>query len=639
VSGEPSPIFLAYAVTFRCTNRCAYCDLPDAPREMPFAESGPLLATFRAMGLVRVGFTGGEPLLHPDIGRIVRHCRELGILTVLSTNGILVPERIDEVADLDMASVSVDGYLEVDDALRGRGSFAAAVRAVDLFRDRGVAVVLSAVLSARNIGRLDDVSALARDLRVPVVWQPYFRAGRPPEPGDPDRPDPSAFREAVARLVRQKIRHPWRIASSLPYLRFIRDHYPTYDTVPCRAGRLYFGLSPDGALHACYPEIGRRPGVAVTPENARDVVRDFRRGPCAAPCYCNGHLENNLLLSLNPLSVADVLLHATALLGAGRRRRAVRSGHDLAPLPIPSDRAAGGDPRPCVLCGDREFRADRVIDRGRLVRCAGCGLVRTEGEPRTHDCLPTLAPGSPPRKPGLVDRIAMLGDRADLRWIERRRPAGSLLDVGCGDGRLLVLAAGRGWSVAGCEADTRAAAYCRDELGLDVFAGNLADRPDDGRRFDVAVCRYSLEHFPDPGAELDRIRDLLAPSGILLARVPNLAGIQAAAFRGRWLQLRLPGHIHHFTPRTLVGLAERHGYRTLRVGTPFSPLDPLGFAASVTACGDPARWRERPGLGGAARRALFAAVAAAGVPIGLLACLAGRGETVRLVAEKTRGGG
>ena len=317
-SGARFPIFLSYAVTFRCTHRCSYCALPPAGPELSFEEFRPLLDGFREMGLVRLGLTGGEPLLHPDIGRIIQRCADIGVVTVLSTNGALVKTRIDEIDRLDVASISLDGDAEVQDDLRGRGSFRAALEAIDLLRGRGVGVVLSAVLSAGNIRHLDEVLEIAEQKGVATVWQPYFPSIGEDTPQDPNRPDAARFHEAVSRLISMKLRRPGRIASSLPYLRFIRDHYPRYDTSSCLAGELFFALSPDGQLHPCYPFVGRRDGIPVTPQTLRQVVETFESPRCTTPCFCNGHIENRFLLRLHPLAVFDALSSVLRFkLGAG----------------------------------------------------------------------------------------------------------------------------------------------------------------------------------------------------------------------------------------------------------------------------------------------------------------------------------
>jgi MoaA/NifB/PqqE/SkfB family radical SAM enzyme len=71
-------------------------------------------------GTCSVCFDGGEPLLHPDIGDIVARARHRRLRVALSTNGILIPKRLDVVANVNVVKVSLDGNESQHD--QGRGS-------------------------------------------------------------------------------------------------------------------------------------------------------------------------------------------------------------------------------------------------------------------------------------------------------------------------------------------------------------------------------------------------------------------------------------------------------------------------------------------------------------------------------------
>ena len=321
ISGANAPFFLSYAVTFRCTSNCAYCRLPNPGKELSFVEWRPLLEKFRALGLVRIGFTGGEPLLHTDIGVMIDYCRRSGITTVLSTNGVLVEEKIELLHGLDYASVSIDGGRDLNDRLRGEGSFEAVTRAVDLLQETGVKVLLSCTLNSENLEEADRLIEFASKKKVATVWQPYFLNGRPPAKDDPMAPDSDRLRALAKRLIQLKLRHPSLVASSFPYLRFIRNHYPVYDTSTCPAGHFFFALSPDGNLHPCYPWAVSGSGVEVNQSNIEETVKTFKRPVCTAPCFCNGHVENRFLFRFNPLSVANVFTVNTGFIFGNALKR------------------------------------------------------------------------------------------------------------------------------------------------------------------------------------------------------------------------------------------------------------------------------------------------------------------------------
>lgn len=161
-------------------------------------------------------------------------------------------------------------------------------------------------------------------------------------------------------------------------------------------------------------------------------------------------------------------------------------------------------------------------------------------------------------------------DRLDVH----RPYRGRLLDIGCGTGEFLEAATRRGWEVSGVELSVRAARLAR-EKGLDVRCCTLSSAPYAGGSFDAITCLDVLEHVADPLQDLQRARELLAPRGLLVMRVPNtvfhLIKTRACTVLGvNDVGLQMDYHLNHFTPKTLMKTLGRCGYRTisLEVGAP-----------------------------------------------------------------------
>jgi SAM-dependent methyltransferase len=100
-----------------------------------------------------------------------------------------------------------------------------------------------------------------------------------------------------------------------------------------------------------------------------------------------------------------------------------------------------------------------------------------------------------------------------------------VLDVGCGDGTVARLLAAQGCSVWGIERDKELAELAKDACDhvviADVEGVDLAELVDDP--FDVVLCLDVLEHLVDPVATLRRLTANLAPSGRIVASIPNVA--------------------------------------------------------------------------------------------------------------------
>jgi 2-polyprenyl-3-methyl-5-hydroxy-6-metoxy-1,4-benzoquinol methylase len=139
--------------------------------------------------------------------------------------------------------------------------------------------------------------------------------------------------------------------------------------------------------------------------------------------------------------------------------------------------------------------------------------------------------------------------RLPLRALRERTP-GELLDVGCGRGDLGAELIRRGWQVAGVDPSAAAAVTARMR-GLDASVGTLQSVGYASESFDAVVMNHTLEHVPDPVADLARAFRVLRPGGLLLISVPNFASWQRGLFGSKWYPLDLPRHRTHFTQRSL----------------------------------------------------------------------------------------
>ena len=92
-SADKKPV-VVWNVTRRCNLRCVHCyahaDAAPAPDELSFEEGLALLDDLKAFGTPVVLFSGGEPLMRPDLCDLVRHTVAAGMRAVISTNGTLI---------------------------------------------------------------------------------------------------------------------------------------------------------------------------------------------------------------------------------------------------------------------------------------------------------------------------------------------------------------------------------------------------------------------------------------------------------------------------------------------------------------------------------------------------------------------
>ena len=129
--------------TNRCNLSCLHCyskaDL-DAVDTLTTEDIMETLPKLKDNGVKFLIFSGGEPLTRKDLFDIAARCRELGIVTYLSTNGLYVKHSNAEkiLETFDYVGISIDGSPDVHDKFRGlKGSFAESMKAVDLLNSYG----------------------------------------------------------------------------------------------------------------------------------------------------------------------------------------------------------------------------------------------------------------------------------------------------------------------------------------------------------------------------------------------------------------------------------------------------------------------------------------------------------------------
>lgn len=139
------------------------------------------------------------------------------------------------------------------------------------------------------------------------------------------------------------------------------------------------------------------------------------------------------------------------------------------------------------------------------------------------------------------------------------RPAGRLLEVGCGSGWLLTLMRERGWQVEGVDFDRKAVDYARSQ-GLNVRCGGLRDQGYPSSQFDLIVGSHLIEHLHAPEQFLVECRRLLADNGRVVFVTPNVNSLGHRIFKHHWRGLEPPRHLQLFTAQSIATMALRAGF-------------------------------------------------------------------------------
>ncbi|MCC3773748.1 pyrroloquinoline quinone biosynthesis protein PqqE [Streptomyces sp. UNOB3_S3] len=273
------PLGMLAELTYRCPLRCGYCSNPTGPHarsgELTTEEWYRVLDEARALGVLQVHLSGGEPLLRRDLPGLVAHAHHLGLYSSLITGGQgLNTDRLATLvaSGLDHIQISVqDADATAADAIAGRSAHRRKLTAARLVKEAGLPLTLNVVLHRANIGRIAALVDLALRLRADRLElanaQYYGSALLNLRSLLPTRAQLDA-----AETVVQEARHTLARRLEIVYVRSdLHDGVPK----PCMHGwgSRQFTVTPGGDVLPC-PAAARIPGLDV-PQVRRASLADI----------------------------------------------------------------------------------------------------------------------------------------------------------------------------------------------------------------------------------------------------------------------------------------------------------------------------------------------------------------------------
>jgi mycofactocin radical SAM maturase len=253
--GLDAPICLTWELTYACNLECAHCLSSSGrrdPRELTTAQCEAVIDELQRMKVFYVNIGGGEPTIRPDFWHLLQYAVDHQVGVKFSTNGLrITPERARFLASTDYVDVqiSLDGATaEVNDYVRGPGSYDGAIQALRTLQDAGFAdAKISVVCTRHNLSQLDEFKALADEYGATLRLTRLRPSGRGAEVWDELHPLPEQQRQLYDWLLAngEKV----LTGDSLFHLSAFGEALPGLNL--CGAGRVVCLIDPVGDVYAC----------------------------------------------------------------------------------------------------------------------------------------------------------------------------------------------------------------------------------------------------------------------------------------------------------------------------------------------------------------------------------------------------
>ena len=253
--GLAAPICLTWELTYACNLSCVHCLSSSGrrdPQELTTAECRAVIDELQRMQVFYVNIGGGEPTVRPDFWELVDYATGHDVGVKFSTNGVKITSDVARrLAGRDYVDVqiSLDGATpEVNDAVRGPGSYELALRAMRNLAAAGFAgFKISVVMTRHNVGQLEKFKAIADRFGAQLRITRLRPSGRGADVWDELHLRPGQQRELYDWLVAHgadvltgdSFFHLSGYGGALPGLNL------------CGAGRVVCLIDPVGDVYAC----------------------------------------------------------------------------------------------------------------------------------------------------------------------------------------------------------------------------------------------------------------------------------------------------------------------------------------------------------------------------------------------------
>jgi 12,18-didecarboxysiroheme deacetylase len=276
-SQDKKPV-VVWNVTRACNLHCLHCYARAVERghekELTHDQGLSLIDDLASFGVPVVLFSGGEPLMRPDLIGLASYAVDKGMRAVISTNGTLITKDkakgLKEIG-LSYVGVSLDGMEAINDRFRGKkGAFRGAIAGIRNCQEVGLKVGLRFTINRMNMNEIPHIFDLLEEFDIPrVCFYHLVYAGRGSDLVDQDLDNTETIKVVDLIMDRTKDLHDRGLQKEVLtvdnhadgpylYLRMKRENNPRADEVlqllkmneGNSSGRGIGCISWDGSVHA-----------------------------------------------------------------------------------------------------------------------------------------------------------------------------------------------------------------------------------------------------------------------------------------------------------------------------------------------------------------------------------------------------
>ena len=173
------PLWAQLNITHKCNLDCSYCTEYDNSKDhVPFEDLCARIDHCHKLGCMHVDLIGGEPMLHPDLAKIMKYVGSKGMTTGMTTNGFLLTEaRLHELIEAGMGKIqiSVDALNPTKDTPK---SLKTLRKKIEMVSKIPIWFRVNTVICEQTVDEVEDVANLCFGLGVTINFSCVHDRGK-----------------------------------------------------------------------------------------------------------------------------------------------------------------------------------------------------------------------------------------------------------------------------------------------------------------------------------------------------------------------------------------------------------------------------------------------------------------------------
>lgn len=322
VTKKEKPLFVVLVTNESCNLKCSYCygNYGNRSKDYSTVELLKLIDDLCDQGSTLLTVHGGESLLRKDIGEIINYIKLKDFYVSINTNGYLLPNKIDEIKNVDAVCLSLDGRAENNDKHRGQGCFEKVMKAIDVLNEYNIQIVVSATLNKDTMNDIKYLAELGLEKNFKVQFHILYNSEALESNSLNIKMSDEEIRRSIKEIIElKKQNYPfywsekvleialnWPLSYDDKFYLTNEDKFDKKDLLKCYHGKLKYQIDADGRVVTCWAH-NDADAPNIKELGVKGAIEQCKKNNKCEHCSFLANNEHNAVMGIRMNSLFNIL--------------------------------------------------------------------------------------------------------------------------------------------------------------------------------------------------------------------------------------------------------------------------------------------------------------------------------------------